>query len=65
VRRAVAQAGLEPGVGDLAEAEGVDVEEGGLEGVPHVELDVVDAVQGHEVVGSLGARGDDGLRAHA
>ena len=64
VRGAVADAGHEAGVGDLLEAERVDVEVRGLKGVADVELDVVDAVQRHEVVAALGFRGDDGLGAH-
>jgi hypothetical protein len=64
VARAVAHAGLESGVGDLAEAERVDVEVGRLQGVADVQLDMVDAVQRHEVVAGLGGRGDDGLGAH-
>ena len=52
---AVAKPGLEPRVGDRPEPEGVRVEVGRLGGVPHVELDVVDAVQRHEV-GVCGGR---------
>jgi hypothetical protein len=58
VRDAVARAGLEAGVGDLAEAEGVDVVVGRLERVADVQLDVVDPVQRHEVL--LGAAVDGG-----
>ena len=65
VRRAVAHPGLQPRVGDLAEAERVDVVVRRLEGVAHVELDVVDAVQRHEVLGAGGLGGRDGLGAHA
>ena len=50
VRDAVAAAGLEPRVGGLGEAEGVDEVEGRLRGVPHVHLHVVDAVDRHPVV---------------
>ena len=64
VRGAVAHAGLQPRVGDLLEAERVHVEVGGLDRVAHVELDVVDAVQRHEVVGAGGLGRDDGLGAH-
>jgi len=62
VRGAVARAGLEAGVGDLAEAEGVHVVVGGLERVADVELDVVDAVERHEVVLRLAAGGGGGGR---
>ena len=66
VRGAVAQAGLEPRVGDLAEAEGVLVEVGGLGGVADAQLDVVDAVERHEGPAARalrrGRRG--GLRRH-
>ena len=51
VRGAVAQPGLEAGVGHLPEAEGARVEVGGLLGVADPELDVVDAVERHEVMG--------------
>ena len=54
VRRAVAHAGLQARVGDLPEAERVHVEVRGLDGVAHVELDVVDAVERHEVLGAGG-----------
>ncbi len=61
---AVAHAGLEARVGDLLEPERLAVEVGRLGGVAHPQLDVVDAVERHEVLaGGLG-RGD-GLRAHA
>ena len=63
VRGAIAHAGLQPRVADLLEAERPDPERGGLQRIPDVELDVVDAVERHEVFG-LG-RGDDRLRAHA
>ena len=46
VRRPVAHAGLQAGVGDLREPERVDVEVGGLRCVPRPQLDVVDAVEG-------------------
>ena len=46
----VARAGLQAAVGDALEAEGVRVVVGRLERVPHVQLDVVDAVERHEVV---------------
>jgi hypothetical protein len=62
VRGAVAQAGLEPRVGDLLEAEGARVVVRGLLGVADPQLDVVDAVKRHEVFGGLGC--DKGLRAH-
>ena len=51
VRHAVAPAGLQPGVGDLAEPEGMREEVRGLRGVAHVQLDVVDSVQRHEIGG--------------
>ena len=62
VRRAVAQPGLEAGVGDLPEAERAGVEVRGLPGVADPQLDVVDAVERHEVLGGVGC--GDGLRAH-
>src|SRR6185436_7152925 len=62
VRDAVARAGLEPGVGDLAEAERVDVVEGRLERIADVELDVVDAVERHEVLLAVAAGGGGGDR---
>ena len=64
VRGAVAHAGLEARVGDLLEAERVDVEERRLDRVAHVELDVVDAVQRHEVDGVIGLGRDDSFGAH-
>jgi hypothetical protein len=65
VRGAVADAGLQPRVGDLLEAHRPRVEVRGLQRVADVELDVVDAVQRHEVIGAFGPRGGDGLRAHS
>ena len=55
---AVAHAGLQAGVGDLLEAERVAVVEGGLRGVADVQLDVVDAVERHEVFGGGSGCGD-------
>src|SRR5918994_2566195 len=49
VRRAVADTGLGACVGDAVEAERMLVPEGRLLGVPHPELDVVPAVERHEV----------------
>ena len=48
---AVALPGLEAGVGGLGEAERAREEEGGLGGVAGVDLEVVDAVDGHRVDG--------------
>ena len=62
-RDAVAHARLEPGVGDLLEAERLAVEVGRLGGVADPQLDVVDAVQRHEVLGCR-PRSGYGLRAH-
>ena len=60
---AVANAGLESRVGGPAKAERVREPVGGLGRVADVELDVVDAQQGHLVGrGNRGSR--DGLRAH-
>ena len=56
VRGAVADPGLEPGVGGLAEAERVGEPVGGLDRVADVELDVVDAEQRHLVVAGLDGR---------
>ena len=65
VRDAVAHAGLQPRVGDLAEAVGVREEVGRLRGVADPELDVVDAVERHEVLVSAGCRlGELLLRGH-
>jgi hypothetical protein len=50
VRHAVAPTRLEAGVSGLREAEGVHEVEGRLGGVPHVHLDVIDAVDGHTIV---------------
>ena len=49
VRGAVADTRLRPRVGDAVEAERVLVPEGRLLGVPDPELDVIPAVEGHEV----------------
>ena len=51
VGRHVALARLEPGIGELREAEGLAVEEGRLLGVADPELDVVDLPQLERVVG--------------
>jgi hypothetical protein len=61
---AVADTGLQARVGDLGEAERVDVEEGGLGRVARPQLDVVDAVERHEVPARAGRR-DARLRGHA
>ena len=56
-RGAVAQAGLEPRGGDLAEPVGGDEVVRGLDGVAHPELDVVEPEQRHRIVGlALGVR---------
>src|SRR3990172_2369363 len=47
----VADAGLQPGLGHRPEAEGLVVEVGRLLGVAHVELDVVIALDGQEILG--------------
>src|ERR687897_311203 len=62
-RDAVAHAGLEARVGDLLEPEGLAVEVRGLGGVADPELDVVDAVERHEVLAGR-VRRHNGLRAH-
>ncbi len=51
---AVAEAGFGAGVGDELHAEGGAVEVGGLAGVADVELDVVGAFEGEEILMSLG-----------
>ena len=57
VRDAVAAAGLEARIGGLGEAERAREEVGRLGGVAHVELEVVDAVNGHPVGAGLGGPG--------
>jgi hypothetical protein len=59
VGRVIARARLQAGVRDELEAEGPRVEERRLLGVAHEELDVVDAVERHVVLGLL--RGGGGL----
>ena len=61
----IARAGLQAGVGDLVKAEGLAVVEGGLLGVPDVELHMVDAVEGHRILSGNVAGYSDGLGAHA
>ena len=62
VRRAVAHAGLQAGVGHLGEPERADPIGRGLQRVADIKLDVVDAVERHEVIGLCWC--DDRLRAH-
>jgi hypothetical protein len=63
VRGTIAHAGLQPGVGDLLETEGPRPVGGRLQRVADVELDVVDAVERHEVFGLGGS--DGRLRGHS
>src|SRR5829696_1651689 len=69
VRRAVADTGLRAGVRDAVEAERMLIPEGRLLGVPHPELDVIPAVERHEVGVChgeilLGRRGCPATAAH-
>ena len=63
VRYTVSEPGLEAGVRNPAESEGVLVEVSGLGGVADVELDVVDAVERHVIVG-CGGDGRSGSEGH-
>ncbi len=60
----VAGAGLQPSVGGLSEAKRVRVVVGRLGGVPHEQLEMVDAVDRHHVVG-LGCGAGLGFGGHA
>ena len=62
-RDPVAHTGLKPRVGDLLEAKRVSVEVRGLRGIADPQLDVVNAVERHEVL-TCGLGRHDGLRAH-